>query len=160
MLYPVLRPPSESATYKVECLLINHVCSTKQLTLRRKFSTSLLHYSRLFFFHPCGRVIHQKNNNHTGVSLIETHLSLKMLAQKQKTPAPPLGMHAVPVSHGLDGSVVQLLYPCRDEVSSTAWMDGIWDGLSPSKTVKVRLSRTSRWLDRYTRTFFTTSLKQ
>ena len=52
-----------------------------------------------------------------------------------------LGLHAVPVPHGLDGSVLRFPYPCRSGVVSTHWTDGRWDGFGPSKTVKLRPSR-------------------
>ena len=64
-----------------------------------------------------------------------------------------VGVHAVPVPHGPDRSVLRVPYPCRSKLLLTTWTDGGWDGLGPSKAVSVRPSRPYRRLDGYIQTF-------
>ena len=59
-----------------------------------------------------------------------------------------LGVHAVPVPHRPDGSVLRVPYPCRSKLLLTTLMDCGRDGLGPSKAVSVCPSWPYRRLDR------------
>ena len=54
--------------------------------------------------------------------------------------ASDLGMHAVTVPHGPDGSVLRSPFPSPFPAHTNHWMDGAWDGQGPSMPVVERPS--------------------
>jgi len=62
-----------------------------------------------------------------------------------------VGVHTMPIPHGLDGSISQFPYSCHSHIFSTHWMDGRQDGLCLSMTVqsKVEVTRNQHPLHKH-----------